>query len=151
MDGRESYGSIEQDSVAIMESDKKLTTGRGPPASSPLVAKCTDDDTASSTNVYQLFRDDGTGHRNDRDQLGWILIRQLSVACVVCNAGPRLASLYQHWRCITDQRPPPYSFDGDTGELVLDENLSYPVHKSTIRVPGIYLCVLLSYLQASNK
>jgi len=137
-----SYGSIEQDSVAIMEHDKKLTID-GPPASSPSVVKGHDDDTASSANVYQLFREDGTntGHWNDRDQLGWILIQQLSVACVVCNAGPRLASLYQHWRCINDQRPPPYSFDEDTGELVLDKNLSYPVHKSTIRVPGIYLCV----------
>jgi len=90
--------------------------------------------------------------KDDRCRLASVLVRQLSVALILCIAGPELAFLYQHWRCATDQRPPPYFFDGDTGELVLDENLSYRVLKSTI--PGACarnLSLFVLFLQANNK
>ena len=87
----------------------------------------------------------------DRCRLASVLVRQLSVA-LLCVAGLRVTSLFEHWRCATDQRPPPYSFDEDTGELVLDENLSYRVHKSTISgTCARYLLLFVFSLQANNN
>lgn len=93
---------------------------------------------SADASAYQLHRD--YGNCNDPPSSGQypycalvlILVRQLTVAYVVCTACSGWAKRWADYRCDhqLSARPPPYSWQDDV--IVLREDLSYPMSSSTI-------------------
>jgi len=109
------------------------------------------------STVYRLFRDGNHQENNNtllssegaydttlRDSLwlAFILVRQVLVASAVSTVGPGWAQHWVNYQCdhFLITRAVPYDLQDD-GTIVLRQDLSYPVSKSTI--PGTVLSMNL--------